>query len=353
MSGDALVACDLRVRRQDATGVFELAVDALALAPGEVLAVLGPNGSGKSTLLRTLAGLERPYCGRVARAATGPVTMVFQRPILFDGSVEHNLRAALLGVALSRKQVAERTREALERFGIERFAKRRAGTLSGGEIRRLSLARAFALHPAVLLLDEPFDDLDAAGQESLSLDLSRAIAETDVAVAVVTHDLRRALLLADRIAVLRDGRLVQCDSREEVLRRPASPEVARLVGMTNLVAAEVVPGGRGIRIPGAGEMPIAASSDFPAGTAVWAGIRPEHLSLDAARDDAAVLGTAVLRSVISDGVTATFTLDWAGTELRTHVLAGQEKARSHAPGDAIALSLRPGDVHLMRRTPPS
>ena len=239
MSSAVLTARDLVVRRRDASGEFELRVPELALLPGEVLAVLGPNGAGKSTLLRALAGLADPSQGQIERCVDGPVTMVFQRPVVFAGSVEHNLRAALLGLALSRTDANERCREALDRFGITRFAGRRAATLSGGETRRLALARAFALRPAALLLDEPFDDLDASGQESLSLDLRRAIVETRVAVAVVTHDLRRALLLADRIAVLQQGRLAQCDARDVVLGHPVSPEVARLVGMSNLIPGRV------------------------------------------------------------------------------------------------------------------
>ena len=171
MSSQVLTARDLVVKRRDASGEFELRVAELELSPGEVLAVLGPNGAGKSTLLRALAGLERPTSGHVERRVDGPVTMVFQRPVVFAGSVEHNLRAALLGLGLSRSDADERCRESLDRLGITRFAGRRAATLSGGETRRLALARAFALRPAALLLDEPFDDLDAAGQESLSIDL--------------------------------------------------------------------------------------------------------------------------------------------------------------------------------------
>ena len=242
--GSALVARDLLVRRGAREGGFELRVEALDLLAGGVLAVLGPNGAGKSTLLRTLAGLEAPLRGRIERRLAGPVTMVFQRPIAFSGSVAHNVATALWGLRLARAQRRARVAEALEHFDIARLASRRAATLSGGELRRLALARAFALRPAVLLLDEPFDDLDPAGQEALSLDLRRAIADTNVAVAVVTHDLRRALLLSDRIAVLLEGRVAQQGERDDVLAHPAGLAVARLVGMSNLIEGEVV-GGEG------------------------------------------------------------------------------------------------------------
>jgi energy-coupling factor transporter ATP-binding protein EcfA2 len=147
----ALLARDLEVRRTSKTGAFELRIGSLDLLAGGVLAVLGPNGAGKSTLLRTLAGLETPERGRIERRVDGPVTLVFQRPVAFSGSVVHNVRAALWGQRLSRGEARVRVDEALDHFDIARLAGRRAATLSGGELRRLALARAFALRPAVAL----------------------------------------------------------------------------------------------------------------------------------------------------------------------------------------------------------
>ena len=350
MSRPALSARDLCVRRRSRDGVFELHVDALDLSPGSVLAVLGPNGAGKSTLLRALAGLDDSEGGCIRRAAGGPVTMVFQRPIAFAGSVHHNVRTALLGKGLTRDESEHRIREALLRAGIARLASRRAGTLSGGELRRLALARAFVLRPAVLLLDEPFDDLDAAGQESLCLDLQRAIAETGVAVAVVTHDLRRALLLSDRIAVLLDGRVAQQGEREAVLERPVGPAVARVVGMHNLIPGRVGSEGDARFVQVAPQHRIPVASTVPDGTEVWAGIRPEHLKLDTGRGEGVAFGKARVRSIVSDGAIATVSMEWAGHELRTHLLAGRGIARTLAAGDLALPSVRPEEVHLIQRT---
>ncbi len=350
----ALAARDLVVRRVSRRSSFELRVDALDLHPGSVLAVLGPNGAGKSTLMRTLAGLERPAAGRIERRVDGPVTMVFQRPVAFSGSVAHNVAVALSGRSLSRDERERRVGDALERFDIARLARRRASTLSGGELRRLALARAFALRPAVLLLDEPFDDLDPSGQEALSLDLRRAIGTTRVALAVVTHDLRRALLLADRVAVLIDGRLAQEGARDEVLSRPRDLAVARLVGMTNLIAGVVARGGfhgdpelARVEVDAAHRLPVATRAE--PGTDVWAGIRPERLKVDVGRGEGMAIGKAVVESVISDGVAVTVHVRWAGRELRTHLLAGRGLAHTLAPGDSVTLSLRPEDVHLLPR----
>jgi ABC-type Fe3+/spermidine/putrescine transport system ATPase subunit len=348
----ALAARDLRVELRSRRGSFALCADAIDLYAREALAVLGPNGSGKSTLLRALAGLARPVAGSVIASAAGPVTLVFQRPAAFDGSVEHNVALAFLGKRMPRAQRRERVREALARFRIDALAEHRAATLSGGELQRLALARAFALRPAVLLLDEPFAGLDADGQAALSLDLRRAISETGVAVAMVTHDLRRAMLLADRCAVLLAGRLAQVGRRDEVLERPRSREVAEVVGMSNLVpgiVGELQRGELAVVEVGA-EHHVEARSALAAGARVWVGIRPEHLKLDVGRGEINPIGKGVVREIVDDGVALSVVVDWAGVQLRTHLMARRGLARSLAVGMPVSLSASPEHVHLIPRT---
>ena len=344
-----LSARDLRVELRSRRGSFVLTADALDLCAREALVILGPNGSGKSTLMRTLAGLERPVGGRVASVATGPVTMVFQRPAPLAGSVAHNVRVVFLGKKCSGAQLRDRVDEALERFQIDHLAEHRAATLSGGELRRLALARAFALRPAVLLLDEPFAGLDADGQAALSLDLRRVISDTGVAVAMVTHDLRRAMLLADRIAVLIDGRLVQVGRRDDVLEQPSTPEIARVVGMTNLVQGVVAEERRGdlALVEVDAQHRVAARTGLAPGTRVWVGIRPEHLKVDVGRGEVDPIGKGVVREVVNDGVAVTVRVDWAGTELRTHLMAGRGLARTLRAGAPVSLSASPEHVHLI------
>ena len=343
----ALRVRDLLLARESRGERFELRIDALDLVAGEVLAVLGPNGAGKSTLLRALAKLDAPEAGRVECAAEGPVTMVFQRPIAFAGSVEHNVRVALRGRGLDRAEIARRCTAALTHFGIDDLAARRSAALSGGELRRLALARAFALEPAVLLLDEPFDDLDTNAREALSRDLRRAVSRTGVAVAVVTHDLRRAVLVCDRIAVLLGGQLRQLDSREAVLLRPADPEVARLVGMGNLLAAVMEADGAAVVDPA---HRIPTRSSLPPGTPVFAGLRPEHLKVDIGRGEGESIGRARVVERVSDGVLMTLVVEWGEQRLRTHLVAGRGLARDLAEGDVVSLSLRPDDVHVLPRS---
>jgi ABC-type sugar transport system ATPase subunit len=345
----ALSARDLRVELKSRHDSFLLTADSLDLYAREALVILGPNGSGKSTLMRTLAGLERPASGRVACVATGPVTMVFQRPAPLAGSVAHNVRVVFLGKKRSRTESEDRVSEALARFQIDHLAEHRAATLSGGELRRLALARAFALHPAVLLLDEPFAGLDADGQAALSLDLRRAISDTGVAVVMVTHDLRRAMLLADRIAVLIDGTLAQVGSRDAVLEQPSTIEIARVVGMTNLVRGVVSTERRGdlAVIEVDAQHDVATHSELPPGTGVWVGIRPEHLKLDIGRGSVDPIGKAEVRRIVNDGVAVTVQVEWAGTELRTHLMAGRGLARSLEVGASVSLSASPEHVHLI------
>jgi len=350
MSGATILSIrDLRVELHSRRGSFVLTADALDLCAREALVILGPNGSGKSTLMRALAGLERPVGGTVASVATGPVTMVFQRPAPFAGSVAHNVRVAFLGKKHSGAERRARVAEALERFKIDHLAEHRAATLSGGELRRLALARAFALRPTVLLLDEPFAGLDADGQAALSLDLRGAIKDTGVAVAMVTHDLRRAMLLADRIAVLIDGRLAQVGRRDDVLEQPSTPEIARVVGMANLVQGVVTEERRGdlTLVEVDADHRVATRTECSPGTRVWIGIRPEHLKLDVGRGSVDPIGKGVVRGVVNDGVSVSVQIDWAGTELRTYLMAGRGLARTLRTGVSVSLSVSPKHVHLI------
>ena len=219
----------------------------LAVADGELLALVGPSGSGKSTALRVLAGLEQPDSGTVAvggRDVTGvpahkrDVAMVFQDAALFPHlTVRRNL---LFGPRLRRQSGAEAAVDAAaERLGLAPLLDRRPGELSGGQQQRVALARALVRRPAAFLLDEPLSSLDAqlrAATRELVADLHR---EVGAATVMVTHDQADALAIADRVAVLADGRVHQVGAPQEVYDRPATAFVAGFVGTPpmNLLAA--------------------------------------------------------------------------------------------------------------------
>ena len=217
------------------------------LGEGEHLALLGPNGAGKSSLVLGLATLVRTqgelrYRGepvRDAEAFRRRIAVVFQRPLLLDRTVRDN---AALGLALRGIGRAERRRRAeteLARLGVGQLADRSAIGLSGGEAQRVSIARALAIDPEILFLDEPFSALDAPTRESLIADLAHLLRERGVTTVMVTHDRDEALSLADRIGVVMKGELRQLDTAETVFGMPADPEIAAFVGIENVLPARV------------------------------------------------------------------------------------------------------------------
>ncbi|GAB3454654.1 ABC transporter ATP-binding protein [Actinophytocola sediminis] len=221
----------------------------LRVGDGEVLALLGPSGCGKSTLLRAVAGLE-PAGGRVcwdgADLAGVPVHrrgfgLVFQDGQLFPhrdvaGNVEFGLRMRKVA------DRAERTAELLAMVGLAGYERRPVTELSGGEAQRVALARALAPRPRLLLLDEPLSALDRVLREQLALDLARVLATTGTTALVVTHDHDEAFTLADRVAVMRAGRITQVGPPARVWRRPADEETARFLGCGQILDGVVADG---------------------------------------------------------------------------------------------------------------
>ena len=217
--------CGVTVRHGDRV---VLSLPELTVAPGEVLAIMGPNGAGKSTLLHVAALLRRPQSGeiwiageratrRTERALRRRTAMVLQEPLLFDVSVLANAASGLRFRGVRRPDAEQRARAWLEQFGIGHLAAQNARTLSGGEAQRTSLARAFAVEPELLLLDEPFAALDPATRASLVPELAARLRETQTAALIVTHDATDAVALADRLLVLVDGCIAQCDRTDVVL----------------------------------------------------------------------------------------------------------------------------------------
>jgi ABC-type sulfate/molybdate transport systems ATPase subunit len=198
------------------------------LRAGEIVALLGPNGAGKSTLLDALAGALPAAAGRIERR--GRVAVALQSPDLARRTVLANVILALAWWGAPRTGRTARARAALRAIGAEHLASRPAGTLSGGERRRVHLARAIAVEPDVLLLDEPFAGLDAEVRASLLEDALSALRSETRATLVVVHDRAEAWALADRLMILLDGRLVATGSPRELLMQPPSAEVARFLG---------------------------------------------------------------------------------------------------------------------------
>jgi ABC-type sulfate/molybdate transport systems ATPase subunit len=221
-----LLRCEqLSVRRGGREVVREVSAE---LRAGEVVALLGPNGAGKSTLLDALAGALPADHGRVERH--GRVAVALQSPDLARRTVFANVTLALAWWGVPRAERPDRAREALRAIGAEHLAGRAAAALSGGERRRVHLARAIAVRPDVLLLDEPFAGLDAEVRASLLEDALSAVRSQTRATLVVVHDRAEAWALADRLLILIDGRLVAQGPPRELLEQPPTVEVARFLG---------------------------------------------------------------------------------------------------------------------------
>lgn len=225
-----LLAADaLRVRRGSR---WILDVTDLRVFEGEVLAVLGPNGAGKSTLLRCLALLERPTRGTIrfrgtevrwrdAVAHRRRAAMLFQEPLLFDTTVFENVASGLRFRRIRGADLDHRVHQWLDRVGVGALAPRSARSLSGGEARRVSLARALVLEPEILFLDEPFTGLDAPGRASFARELALVLEQRQITTVLVTHDRAEARALADRVAVLLDGQIVELGTADRILTTPA------------------------------------------------------------------------------------------------------------------------------------
>jgi tungstate transport system ATP-binding protein len=286
-----LVSCrDVLVQ---AGGRAILDISRFDLAPRSILAVIGPNGAGKSTLLSLLAGILPPASGSVLFGGEEVypgstllhrrrVTLVFQDPLLLDDTVAGNVATGLRFRGVDRARLQERVDKSMERFRISHLKKRRARNLSGGEAQRTSLARAMALEPELLLLDEPSAALDPPTRELLLDDLARTLRETGTAAVLATHDRTEALRLADRVAVMRDGRLLQTGSPEEVMNHPADEFIAGFVGVETILRGEVSSTGEGtFTVPVEGH-PLVVAGEAAAGDEVILCVRPENVTLEAA-----------------------------------------------------------------------
>jgi len=224
--GSVLLRCEhLTVRRGKRDVVTDVSAE---LRAGEIVALLGPNGAGKSTLLDALAGELPAAEGRIER--DGRVAVALQSADLARRTVLANVMLALAWWGVPRPERPERAREALGAIGAEHLARRPATALSGGERRRVHLARAIAVRPDVLLLDEPFAGLDAEVRASLLEDALSALRSTTRATLVVVHDRAEAWALADRLLIMIDGRLVASGPPRDLLEAPPSVVVARFLG---------------------------------------------------------------------------------------------------------------------------
>jgi iron(III) transport system ATP-binding protein len=328
----------------------------LQIEPGELFFLLGGSGCGKTTLLRCIAGLETPTEGRiyfgdrdVSKLPTHKreAAMVFQSYALWPHmTVGQNIAFGLEERKVDKASIKRRVDEALEMVKLGGFAKRSIDQMSGGQQQRVSLARALVVRPKVLLLDEPLSNLDAQLRLEMRSEIRRIVKENDLTGVYVTHDQAEALSMADRMAVMDEGHIVQVGPPDEIYRRPASSYVAGFIGETNLVDGRVGDGGK-----------VEAATAFLTATPTLGGwqpspgervvlsIRPEALEIGPAADgdltgqiiDRTYLGSSVQYAVrLGDGTVMRV------TELNPRIIreAGEEE---------VGLKVSAEDVMMLKQ----
>ena len=308
---------------------------------GDFLAILGPSGCGKTTLLRMIGGFEVPTSGRIeieGREVTRlgpekrPTNMVFQGYGLFPHmNVRQNVAYGLKLKGVPREEIAGQVGEVLRLVHLEDFADRPVAKLSGGQQQRVALARALVMRPSVLLLDEPLAALDLKLRKAMQDELRRLHRIVGGTFVFVTHDQGEALALANRIAVMEAGRIVQVGGPEDIYRRPATRFVSTFVGEANVLSGERR--GGVINLPWGASFPAAGGDG-----SVAVVVRPEHVVLDGAGPMGEVSAPVFLGSFVKLSIRMA-----DGTELTVH-LPEPTDAAVPRPGDRVGVAWRPEDA---------
>lgn len=290
MSGTAIPpAVDVRGMGLSYGAVVALADIDIAVAAGEFLALLGPSGCGKTSLLRSIAGYVHPQQGAIRINGQDVldlpprrrnIGMVFQSYALFPHmSAAENIAFGLKCRGVPRDAMQAAVQHMLGLVGLVQFADRKPARLSGGQQQRVALARALVIKPDVLLLDEALSALDKSLRVQMQTELKEIQRRFGIATVFVTHDQEEAMAMADRIAVMRDGRVEQLASPEELFRAPETPWVADFIGAGNLVRGRVRRNGEEARLDVAPGVDCAAPGDLPDGVEVTGFVRSDRIEL--------------------------------------------------------------------------
>jgi len=362
MSGRRPIIAIREVSKRFGSAVTAVDRVSLEIAEGEFFALLGPSGCGKTTLLRMIAGFEIPSEGEIlidgqdmsaVQPNKRPVNMVFQSYAVFPHmSVFDNVAYGLRVTAVSRGEIRERVDQALALVKLQGLGARMPDQLSGGQRQRVALARALVKRPKVLLLDEPLSALDAKLREAMQLELVHLRETVGITFIIVTHDQSEALSMANRIAVMEDGRVRQVAPPTELYEYPNCRFVADFIGKINLFEGRVVgrePAGLVVEVPGLGRLAV-PGGEAAAGS-VGIAVRPEKIRIDreppggeriGVRGRVAELayygGSSFVYVTGDDGATVYVNLQNAGRSLKSGVVVGDQLWCSWLASDTLLLT---------------
>lgn len=344
-------------------GVKVLDIEALNVQESRILALIGPNGAGKSTLLLTMAGLLKPdqgeicYQSRPVKSSADrsrmrkSVCVVFQEPLLLNTTVYKNVALGLKFRSLTNGEIRKNVEDALDYFGISSLAGRSAKTLSGGESKRVSLARAFALKPQLILLDEAFNSLDPPTRETLIDDLRHILEETKITAVLALHDREETLRLAQDVTVMSEGRLIQSGTTAQIFNQPDSEFVASFVGTETILEGTVKKSNAGLMEISIAGKTIEAMGNYHPGQDVYCCIRPENITvLQNAPEKTSARNTfeARIQKIVRQAFFYKMILD-CGFPVVAYVTVSSCDDLGLCEGSTIIASFKATAVHVMKR----
>lgn len=336
-----------------------------SVSDGEIFTFIGPSGSGKTTILRLIDMLERPKSGKILIDGTNVtkihdrekirvrrrMSMVFQKPSPLRGTVYSNVALGLQFRKVSADEISRRVSESLEMVGLEGYEERKALTLSGGEMQRVAIARAITTKPEVLLLDEPTANLDPGSTETIESMIRSLRDRLGITVIMSTHDMVQGQRLADRIAVVIDGRIGQTGTSKEIFYKPMTHAVARMVGVADILDGVVTENEAGLAAIDVNGVLITACSTASSGTPVTLYMRPEDITIyekDNIRSSARNKFTGRITEVIPIGPMVRLKVD-VGVKLTAVVTQRSFEELGLALEKDTELTFKASAIHVVER----
>jgi len=335
----------------------------LKVDKGEVLALIGPTGAGKTTLLRLFNSLELPSSGKIIIDGTDTsespgarleirrkMAFVLQKPVVFNMSVYDNIAIGLKWRGLNKIEITEKTSNILELIGLADYGNRNARTLSGGETQRVAIARAVISEPEILLLDEPSANLDPVSSAKTEELLINIIDRYKATTIMATHDMSQGQRMADRVAVMLDGEILQTGDWHQVFNTPGSRDIAYFVGVENIIDGEIIFAQDElvtIKVDGA---VIEAISDYPVGEKVSVCLRPEDITISTTKTSTSARNSfaGTIKNTVSFGTLTRVTID-CGFILVVLVTTRSASELNLVKGKEVFASFKATAIHVIKR----